>query len=67
MADYRVYTVGIDGHFTGFEPLVCAGDAEAVEKAKQLVDTQDVEIWSDDRFVIRLVCRAKAEDNQWRN
>ena len=23
MADYRVYTVGLDGHFIGFEPLVC--------------------------------------------
>jgi hypothetical protein len=30
--EYRVYTVGIDGHVTGFEPLVRADDAEAVAK-----------------------------------
>jgi hypothetical protein len=38
MAEYRAYTVGVDGHFVGFEPLTCADDAEAIEKAKRLVD-----------------------------
>jgi hypothetical protein len=40
-------------HFTGFEPLVCTGDAEAIDKAKHLVDGHDVELWSGDRLVIR--------------
>jgi hypothetical protein len=30
MADYRAYTVGLDGRLIGFEPLVCADDAEAI-------------------------------------
>ena len=30
MADYRAYTVGLDGNLMGFEPLVCADDAEAI-------------------------------------
>jgi hypothetical protein len=38
VADYRAYTVGRDGHITGFEPLVCADDAEAIEKAKCLIE-----------------------------
>ena len=55
MAEYRAYTVGHDGHFIGFEPLVCADDAEAIDKAKRLVDGHDVELWSGDRLVVRLV------------
>ena len=32
-ADYRAYTVGLDGRLIGFEPLICADDAETIEKA----------------------------------
>jgi hypothetical protein len=28
MSDYRAYMVGLDGHFVGYEPLVCADDTE---------------------------------------
>jgi hypothetical protein len=54
MREYRAYTVGVDGHFTGFEPMICADDTEAIEKAKRLVDGHDVELWSGQRLVIRL-------------
>jgi hypothetical protein len=54
VAEYRAYTVGHDGHFIGFEPLICADDAEAIEKAKRLVDGHDIELWSGVRIVIRL-------------
>jgi hypothetical protein len=54
MADYRGNTVGRDGHFVGFEPLVCGDDAEAIEKARRLVADGDVELWSGPRFVILL-------------
>ena len=54
MTEYRAYTVGRDGHFNGYEPLICAGDAEAIEKARRLVDRCDVELWSGPRLVIRL-------------
>jgi hypothetical protein len=30
--EYRAYQVGLDGHFIGFEPLVCRDDSEATEK-----------------------------------
>ena len=33
--EYRLYTVGDDGHLTGFEPLVCANDEEAIAKAQE--------------------------------
>jgi hypothetical protein len=36
VAEYRAYTVGIDGHFIGFEPLVCADDSQAIDNAKRM-------------------------------
>ena len=54
MADYRAYTVGLDGRFIGFEPFVCADDAEAIRKAELLVGHRSIELWSGPRFVIRL-------------
>jgi hypothetical protein len=50
MADYRAYFVGDDGHIIAFEPLVCADDGEAIEKAKRLTDKHPIEIWSGDRL-----------------
>jgi hypothetical protein len=55
MAEYRAYTVGSDGHFVGSQPLICADDAEAIEKARRLLKGRDMELWSGDRFIIRLV------------
>jgi alkanesulfonate monooxygenase SsuD/methylene tetrahydromethanopterin reductase-like flavin-dependent oxidoreductase (luciferase family) len=54
MAEYRAYAVGRDGHFIGYEPLVCDDDSEAIEKARRLVDGHDVELWSGERFITRV-------------
>ena len=54
MAEYRAYTVGADGKFIGFEPLVCVDDAEAIKRAKLLVVDRSIELWSGPRFVILL-------------
>jgi hypothetical protein len=32
---------------------ICAGDFDAIKKAKQLVDGHDVELWESDRLVMR--------------
>ena len=45
MAEYRAYVVGSDGHFIDSFVLECADDTEAMERAKQLVDGHDVELW----------------------
>jgi hypothetical protein len=52
--EYRAYSVGSDGHFVDFAALTCVDDAEAIERAKRLVDGHDVELWNGGRFVIRL-------------
>jgi hypothetical protein len=54
MQEYRAYIVDADGHFKGFEPLICRDDGEAIVKAKQLVDGHDIEVWSGARLVIHL-------------
>lgn len=54
VTEYRAYFVGRDGHFVGFEGLSCSDDAEAIEQARRLVDSQDIELWSGDRFIVRL-------------
>jgi hypothetical protein len=54
VAEYRAYTVARDGHSIGFDSLVCADDAEGIEKAKRLADGHDVELWSGPRLVILL-------------
>ena len=51
MPEYRAYSVGEDGGFTGFEPLVCADDAEAIKKARILSQRHGVELWSGPRLV----------------
>ena len=53
MPDYRVYIIGSDGHFQRSVALECADDAEATEKAKQLVDGQDIELWQRDRKIAK--------------
>ncbi len=51
MPDYRVYTIGDDGHFHSSVTLECADDAEAIQRAKQLMDGHDVELWQRTRKI----------------
>ena len=51
-----IYTYLIDqnNRISGPATIVkCAGDFDAIEKAKQLVDGHDVELWERDRLVMR--------------
>jgi hypothetical protein len=58
MEEYRIYLVGRDGHFVGYEPLVCGDDVEAIERVKRLVvNENDIELWCGERLVIRLSSR----------
>ncbi|GIQ74908.1 hypothetical protein [Bradyrhizobium sp. RD5-C2] len=54
MPEYRAFIVGRDGHFIGFEELICADDDEASGKAGSLVEGHDVELWSGARLVVIL-------------
>jgi hypothetical protein len=60
VTEYRAYTIGVDGHIAGCEPLVCATDADAVERAKRLLGFGTVELWTGPRLVTRLEQGASA-------
>jgi hypothetical protein len=51
MTYYRAYIIGDDGHFLKAFPLDCANDGVAMEKAKNLVENHNVELWDHDRKV----------------
>ena len=60
MVEYRAFLIGKDGHFYDAVPLVCADDTEAIQKAKQIFNSHDIELWQSDRLVATL----KAISNQ---
>jgi hypothetical protein len=61
MPEYRVYIIGSDGHFFNSVPLECADDDEATEKAKQLLDGHDVELWQRDRKIAKFDHKPKIQ------
>jgi hypothetical protein len=54
MNEYRAYVVGQDGHIKGFRAYACASDVDATVWARQPLDDNDIELWSGERFVVRL-------------
>jgi hypothetical protein len=53
MHQYRIYTFRDDGHFSCVQRIECADEREAVQKARQLVNRQDGELWESDRLIAR--------------
>jgi hypothetical protein len=51
MQHYRAYIMGWDGHILSAIDLHCADDDAAKQRAEQLVDGHDVELWQLDRKV----------------
>ncbi|SFJ68748.1 hypothetical protein [Bradyrhizobium sp. Gha] len=52
--DYRAYILEDDGRITGVHELDCANDEEAKEKAAQLLDGHDLDVWRRERHLVRL-------------
>jgi hypothetical protein len=56
MPEYRFYTIRSDGHIAGPPTdLHAPDDREAVNKAHQLLDGRDIEIWQGPRVVAYVV------------
>jgi hypothetical protein len=49
MQHYRVYVIGLDGHFIRSIDLSCTDDSAAIE----LIDGHDLELWQHDRRIAR--------------
>jgi hypothetical protein len=48
----RAYLIGSDGHFFDTVPLVCADDAEAIEKVKQLLFAAVMAVYSSSAYAV---------------
>jgi hypothetical protein len=53
MGTYRVYVIGLDGHFVRAIQLDCLNDKAAIETAKQLINGHHIELWQLDRIVAK--------------
>lgn len=51
MQHYRAYITGQDGHILRPVDLHCENDDAAKERARQLVDGHDVELWQEERKI----------------
>jgi hypothetical protein len=51
MPDYRAYIIGLDGRIQKAVELDCWDDEAAIERAQQLVDGHDVELWQNERKI----------------
>lgn len=51
---YRIHVIDRDGHALRTEVAECADDKEALDRATQMANGHDVEIWDHKRFVTLL-------------
>jgi len=51
MQEYRAYNLGPDGHIQSRVDIRCADEKTARERAEQLVDGHDIELWQRDRLI----------------
>jgi hypothetical protein len=54
MTEYRAYVIGRDDRIVSARELVCENDEAAIAEVKKLLLGRTIEIWSGNRFVIRL-------------
>jgi hypothetical protein len=54
MLDYRIYTFTSDNHIADAAVINCETDQEAIEKARQLMEGRDIEVWQRARRLARI-------------
>lgn len=54
MARYRIYIMANDDAVTKRVVIDCADDDAAIEAAKQYIHGRDVEVWQENRRILRL-------------
>jgi hypothetical protein len=51
---YRIYFLDQFGRFRGVEDIDCRDDSEAIAKAQQYPDAEQMELWDHARFIARI-------------
>ena len=52
MPDYRLYFLGLDGHFRKVEPILAANDIDAMKAAREFTDGSELELWEGNRKIV---------------
>jgi hypothetical protein len=52
MPDYRLYFLGLDGHFRKAEPIIAANDIDAMKSAREFIDGSELELWQGNRKIV---------------
>jgi hypothetical protein len=53
MSEYRIYVIGLEGHFIRAIQLDCPNDKAAMESAKQFINGHDLELWQGERQIAK--------------
>ena len=54
MTPYLIFTVGPDGHFVSVKEIMLPNHEAAIERARQMLDRHDLEVWCDGSRVATL-------------
>ena len=55
--EYRAYAIGPDGRIVQRVDLICDDEDVAKERARQLADEHEIELWCGDRLIARFEIR----------
>jgi hypothetical protein len=64
--DYRAYLLDNEGHISSYVELECADDEDAMRRAAQLLDGQDIEVWHRERKVALLTGKRQSAKDKSR-
>lgn len=67
MAHYRAYLLDHDRHVISLANLQCADEQKAQERAQQLVDANDIELWQLDGRIAVCLKPPQAEPRTWQD
>jgi hypothetical protein len=59
MAPYLIFAVGPNGNFVSVKEIMASNDAAAIERARQLLDQFDLEVWTGGRKIGQLSARRR--------
>jgi hypothetical protein len=52
MPDYRLYFLGLDGHFRKAEPILAANDIDAMKATREFTDGSELKLWEGNRKIV---------------
>jgi hypothetical protein len=64
VADYRIYEFTVGRQIAAMRVIACISDAEAIERAREMLEGRDLEVRQGARLIIQLRSKAGDEPSQ---